>query len=184
MKFEDLTGKKFAKLTVIKYLGQVRTGQSQWLCKCDCPEGNEHIALGSHLKTGNIQSCGCLAKGLPRSEASKTHGYTGTPEYNAYWGAKKRCDSKYKKNYPTDDYAARGIEFRFASFQEFFEALGPRPSEDYSVDRIDNDGHYEPGNVRWATRLEQARNRRCNNCAELKQKVAKLQKELDFLLSV
>ena len=175
MKFEDLTGQKFNKLTVLKHIGKARTGQSKWLCQCDCPEKQLHAALGSHLKTGNIKSCGCLARGEARSKASQTHGGTKTPEYNAYWGAKKRCDSKYKKNYPTDDYAARGIEFRFNSFQEFFDELGPRPSPDHSVDRIDNDGHYERGNVRWATRKEQARNRRCDNCSALKAKIAELE---------
>jgi hypothetical protein len=61
---------------------------------------------------------------------------------------------------PYRHYGARGIEFRFADFASFIEVIGPRPSADYSLDRIDNDGHYEPGNVKWSTRHEQVHNRR------------------------
>jgi len=90
------------------------------------------------------------------------HGHTRigqiTPEYTAYTQARQRCTNPRHLSWPR--YGARGIEFRFSSFEEFLADVGPRPTSEHSLDRIDNDGHYEPGNVRWATREEQARNTR------------------------
>jgi hypothetical protein len=80
------------------------------------------------------------------------------PEYNAYLQAKTRCNNQKCKSWK--NYGGRGIEFRFNSFKEWSEELGPKPSPNLSVDRIDNDGHYERGNLRWATPEQQAANRR------------------------
>ena len=183
MQFQNLVGQKFNKLTVIKYLGQVQSGQSQWLCECDCPERKQHIAIGSHLKTNNVKSCGCLAKGEARRQASLIHGGVGTPEYDSYNGAKKRCNPSRKDDFP--DHAGRGIEFRFAGFEEFLAEVGPRPEPkfDYSLDRINNNGHYEKGNVQWATKKEQAWNRRCTRC-EARNNVLELSKGLGRLLTL
>lgn len=91
--------------------------------------------------------------------ATKTTKSGKSAEYQAYINAKSRCNNPKAVNYSY--YGGRGIEFRFASFNEFFAELGQRPSPTHSVERINNDGHYESGNVRWATKKEQVENRRC-----------------------
>lgn len=89
-----------------------------------------------------------------------THGQTNSPEYNCFHHAKKRCQSP--KNSCYRHYGGRGIEFRFTSFEEFFAEVGKRPSPSHSIERINNNGHYEKGNVRWATKEEQGKNKRNN----------------------
>lgn len=93
-----------------------------------------------------------------RPHNRQTHNKRYTAVYRAYHLAKRRCTNTAGVNYA--DYGGRGIEFRFTSFEEFYAELGDKPSSNHSVDRIDNDGHYEKGNVRWALRPEQRRNQR------------------------
>lgn len=81
-----------------------------------------------------------------------------TPEYMAYAAAKRRCNNPHNRSYRW--YGARGIKFRFRSFLEFLKDVGNRPSKSHSLDRINNDAHYEKGNLRWATKKQQAQNRR------------------------
>ncbi len=83
-----------------------------------------------------------------------------SPEYNSYMLARSCCCNPKNPKYPS--YGERGIEFRFKSFEDFLSAVGRRPSEGYTVNRIDNNGHYERGNVEWATRKKQQRNMRSN----------------------
>ncbi len=85
------------------------------------------------------------------------HGAAGTPEYNAFSSAKGRCTNP--KNRCWSGYGGAGIKFLFTSFDQWLDELGPRPSPHYSVDRENTHGNYEPGNVRWATKKEQANNR-------------------------
>ena len=157
--FIDHTGDVFGRLTVIGYAGQNR--KPAWYCQCEC--GNITIAAPSNLRAGIIRSCGCLKTELWLEVRTK-HGEAVigqmTPEYRLYFNAKNRCNNKGNKSYK--NYGGRGIEFRFDNFDEFLEEVGRRPSKAYSLDRIDNDGHYEKGNVRWATVLQQAGNRRDN----------------------
>ena len=80
------------------------------------------------------------------------------PEYQVYQTAKDRCTNPNSQRWYT--HGGRGIEMKFSSFDEFYAYIGPRPSKEYSLERIDNDGHYEPGNVKWATRSEQQLNKR------------------------
>lgn len=148
MKRVDRTGHVYGKLTVLGQEGH-RGDRITWRCRCAC--GTETVVIASHLQTGHTTTCGCLVK---------THGMEGTPEYRSYASAKARCSNPNDKDYYK--YGARGIEFRFKSFIDFYKELGDRPVDKKSVDRIDVNGHYELGNVRWATAKEQCRNQRRN----------------------
>lgn len=137
-------GSKFGLLTIIAFVPRA------YRCRCDC--GRVVTKKRDVLTNGKrTKSCGCLG-------INRTHGMRHTPEYRAFHHAKHRCRNPKDKSYP--NYGGRGIEFRFESFEEFFAEVGPRPSTKHSIDRIDNDGHYEKGNVRWATQLEQVTNQR------------------------
>jgi len=150
---EDLSGKRFGKLTVVSLVKVNSNYSGKWLCKCDC--GKEINATDSKLKNGRTKSCGCLLQTLYDREGT---GYTHLPEYHSYSGAKSRCENTRNEKYL--DYGGRGIEFHFTSFQQFIDHLGYKPSPKHSLDRINNDGNYELGNVKWSTREEQMNNRR------------------------
>ena len=152
-KFIDLTGRRFYRLIVVSFWG-IAKGHCYWNCECDC--GSMIRADGGLLKQGKIRSCKCLQR-----ENRTKHRKSGTDEYHIYMGAKTRCRNPNSPGYV--DYGGRGIEFRFKSFQHFLIVMGRRPSPQHSLDRFpDNNGHYEPGNVRWATSFEQTRNSRRN----------------------
>jgi hypothetical protein len=148
MKRLDLVGKIFGKIKVLGYLRNDKNGHSIWDCLCEC--GNKTEVIGDHLVRGNTESCGCR-------KGRFIHGMHKSCEYQAYQHAKSRCENPDTKHY--ENYGGRGIQFKFNSFEEFFEEIGPRP-DGKSLDRIDNDGHYEIGNVRWSTRKEQQNNTR------------------------
>jgi hypothetical protein len=153
----NLVGQVFGKLTVERQDGKIGR-RVAWFCKCEC--GGTVRTLGKSLRNGSTKSCGCLRFEAPKL-ANTTHGATvgGKPtvEYFAYINAKRRCNNPKSQAYGR--YGARGIEFKFKSFEEFIKEIGLRPSTEYSLDRENNDGHYEKGNVRWATYEEQANNR-------------------------
>ena len=149
----DLAGQRYGRLLVLSYAGTGKDGHPSWRCRCDC--GSERVVSRSNLKSGNTQSCGCLRRQQCRERS--THGMEGTPEYDSYINAKQRCENPHDTSFA--NYGGRGIRFEFKSFEEFFAELGPRP-KGLTLDRIHNDGNYRPGNVRWATRSQQARNQR------------------------
>ena len=161
--FRDLTGQKIGRLTVVRRDGS-RGSNAAWICVCDC--GNEVTHSGSDLtrtRRYKIYSCGCFLRER-NSDLNKTHGMTKTPEYRAWRGIKDRCFRPSSHRFY--NYGARGISMYpewVESFEKFYAHIGPRPGHGYSIDRINNDGHYEPGNVRWATAKEQAGNRRPPN---------------------
>jgi len=164
--FKNLSGQRFGRLCVIEYAG--RSGRqriSMWRCRCDC--GTERDISATSLHSGTV-SCGCLR--LERtSEAKRTHGKTGTAEYRAWANMISRCENKNDLSFK--DYGGRGIGVSRGwrcSFETFLQDMGNKPTAAHMIDRIDNDGNYEHGNCRWATRTEQNRNRRCNRLVTYK----------------
>lgn len=157
--FRNLEGYQFGRLVVLSFAGKTRFGSTQWLVRCEC--GVEKVVRRGDLTSGSTVSCGHVGRRRGRPH-HQLHGGCAqgqqSPEYVSYRCAKQRCTTPTNASYV--HYGGRGIEFRFASFQEFLADIGKRPSLKHSLDRIDVDGHYEPGNVRWATPLEQAANKR------------------------
>jgi len=182
MKNHSLIGARFGRLEVVaKHPIRDKHGRVLWNCLCDC--GNTSYGVfPDNLISGRTQSCGCLQRERA-SEIHTTHGERKnerkSPELAAYWHAKKRCNNPNSKDYK--NYGGRGIEFHFTSFEEFLSCVGRRPSANHSLDRIDNNGHYEAGNVRWATDKEQYCNRRVRTIEDFttEELQAELQRRLE-----
>jgi hypothetical protein len=156
--FINLTGQKFNRLEIIGYAGRPKS-RTLWFCRCDC--GKIVKVAGDNLKNANSKSCGCYDIELKKSRHTHRESLSITgkasPEYTAYNLAKGRCNNPNLSNYHL--YGGSGIKFRFSSFEEFLEEVGRKPSPKHSLDRKNNNGHYERGNVRWATPKEQSRNK-------------------------
>lgn len=154
----ELAGKRFGRLMVERRDGSKST-RAAWRCQCDC---GQHVTVSSYdLRSAQVASCGCwrreraTALNFDHGEASSE-----TPEYRAWGSMLSRCtnpnDARYK------NYGARGIKVcePWQSYSVFLADMGRRPTPKHSLDRIDNDGNYEPSNCRWATAKQQMNNRR------------------------
>jgi hypothetical protein len=157
---KDLRGKKFHMLLVQEYAGIIG-GRVCFQCLCDC--GKTKVVPGG--KMGVIKSCGCHPKYYDPNvfKPKTTHGMRRSPLYGIWRAMKDRCNLPSVKTYAT--YGGRGIKVcaRWqTSFENFYADMGDRPSSKHSLDRIDTNGNYDPDNCRWATSVEQNRNRRDN----------------------
>ena len=160
--FEDLTGRKFGRLTVIEFSGVTNDRRTKWKCICDC--GNEKVIIGKNLKNGNTKSCGCLHK---EKFNHKTHGKRNTRLYSIWRNMLNRCECKSHTEYFR--YGGRGIKLcdEWKDFNNFYNwAITNGYTDKLSIERKDVNGNYEPSNCRWATAREQSRNTRRNRILE------------------
>jgi len=153
----NLTGQRFGRLVAVELAHRDDKYVSYWKCQCDC--GKTKIIVLNSLRSGRTKSCGCLHIESARERITK-HGKSKTAEYGIWANIKSRCAGDHHR------YGGRGISMApewVDNFPAFLAYVGPRPSEKHSIDRINYDGNYEPGNVRWATDEEQANNKSSNH---------------------
>jgi len=151
-------GGRYGRLVVVERVANAGNGERVFSCHCDC--GATPLVRAGNLLSGNTTSCGCLHR-EQLGNRQRTHGRRHTAEYEAWCNMRRRCSDANGKDWPL--YGGRGISVcaRWdSSFEAFYADVGDRPGRGYSIDRIDVNGNYEPGNVRWATASEQRRNRR------------------------
>lgn len=154
---KDLVGKKFHRLTVISF-SRIRKNHILWLCQCNC--GKIREVDGWQLSSGETKSCGCFSK-ESLIKRQTTHGMSRLRPYTIWEDMKQRCNNPLNSNY--HNYGKRGIKICFRwekSFIDFWEDMHKGYSDSLQIDRINNDGNYEPGNCQWVTQSKNLNNRR------------------------
>ena len=165
----DLMGQRFGSLVVLEFAGLDKGNNGAlWVCQCDCKVETRVVVHGHKLRSGHTTSCGCRKTINRTQRVHTTHGDTvggETKEYRAWISMKNRCTNPKCRFWKR--YGGRGIKVCdkwLYSFENFLADVGraPGPGRGWSIDRMDNDGNYEPGNVKWATRKEQRQNQSRN----------------------
>lgn len=154
----DLRGRQFGRWTALERVG-TKNRHPLWRCRCEC--GTEGNVSSTNLVSGHSQSCGCLSIDVATERLTR-HGHTSndamSPEYRTWNGMWRRCTNPGEESYPR--YGGRGIRVcaRWRTFENFLSDMGQKPAPEYTIERANTDGDYEPGNCRWATMREQMRN--------------------------
>lgn len=162
-KFDDISGKKFGLWKVIERFAHPPSRGVFYKCLCDC--GTERVVPRCNLTSGKTKSCGCAKASIISAKKTK-HGQSrsvfskASKEYNAWSSMITRCLNP--ENHGFKNYGARGIAVceRWKVFENFYDDMGQCPEKNWSLDRIDPNGNYEPANCRWADKKTQSRNRR------------------------
>jgi hypothetical protein len=166
-KRDNLEGQRFGRL-IVQNVNRLGSRGRYWQCLCDC--GNTKFIVGYDLKSGKTQSCGCIQKEKARESAKNrntTHGMTHTKVWECWVSMVQRCTNPNRQCYR--HYGGRGINIcdEWLEFSNFYKDMGNPPTEEHSVDRIDNNKGYYLENCRWATSKEQSNNRRNNHLLEI-----------------
>jgi hypothetical protein len=174
----EMIGRSFGRWTVLERRPSPHSDKKiYWLCRCEC--GAEGVIAGVTLRKGDSTSCGCFQResaSARMSQSGQIHGMHKSAEYSAWRAMIGRCYCSSTAGY--SNYGGRGIfvcdRWRW-DFSEFYLDMGARPSAEHSIDRIDVNGHYCPMNCRWATPIQQGRNRRNNHRLEYDGEILTLQ---------
>lgn len=154
-------GDRFGRLVAVERIKAHNPRRIWWKCACDC--GYETVVQAKSIVYGLTKSCGCFRVEHSSMLGQRTvkHGMHNSAEYRIWSGMRSRCNNARDADH-FEDYGGRGITVcaRWEKFENFFADMGYRPSRKHSLDRIDNDGNYEPGNCQWATPSQQRRNQR------------------------